>query len=305
MNTRLKDYIQLHFIIILWGFTAILGLLIKIPAYDLVFFRTLIACAGLLTIILIARLPVKVGTRDFLNLAGTGMLIATHWILFFGSARISTASVSLAGLSTISFWTSLLEPVMKGKKIEAIELLLGLLVILGLYLIFHFEFGYAAGLLMSLGCAFFGALFTVINSKITHRHNEYVITFYEMLAANITTGLFIIIYALFIVKQGPVFAAPSAWDWFYLSLLALVCTVYPFSVSVELMKRISAFMMNLSVNLEPVYGIILAVIIFGGREKMNTGFYFGTGIILFSVILYPVLKRQQDKWKLLKKGITG
>ncbi len=304
MNVRIKDYLQLHFIVVLWGFTAILGLLIKIPAYDLVFFRTLLASLGLLLIILIGNLRLNVGRKDFFRLMGTGGLIAVHWILFFGSARISTASVSLAGLSTISFWTSILEPVMKRKKVEMLEVFLGFVVIAGLYLIFHFDFGYAPGFIMSLISAFFGALFTVINSKITHRHNEYVITFYEMLAANIATAFFILLYSLSAFSSGKIFEFPDTWDLFYLSLLAFVCTVYPFSVSVELMKRISAFAVNLSVNLEPVYGIILAVIIFGGKEKMNTGFYSGTAIILLSVIIYPFLRKQQDRWRILKKGIT-
>jgi drug/metabolite transporter (DMT)-like permease len=298
LTGQLKDLFQLHFIILLWGFTAILGLLIKIPAFDLVFYRTLLASAGLIVIIFIGKFRFNVGRKDFLKLAGTGVLVAGHWILFFESARVSTASISLAGLSTISFWTSLLEPIMKKQKIQWLELLLGILVIFGLYLIFHFEFGFAVGMIMSLVSAFFGAVFTVINSKITHRHNEYVITFYEMVAASLTTALFIIIYSLFFLSDRHLFVLPSALDWFYLALLAFVCTVYPYSVSVELMKRISAFMMNLSVNLEPVYGIILAVIIFGEKEKMNSGFYMGTAVILLSVIIYPVLRRRQRKWKL-------
>ena len=305
MTGQFKDLVQLHFIILLWGFTAILGLLIKIPAFDLVFYRTLLASSGILAIIYIGKFRFNVGRKDLLRLIGTGILISAHWILFFESARVSTASISLAGLSTISFWTSLMEPIMKGQKIQPLELLLGILVIFGLYLIFHFEFGFAVGMIMSLVSAFLGALFTVINSKITHRHNEYVITFYEMVAANITTGLFIVVYSVFILADRQLFVLPSAWDWFYLALLAFVCTIYPFSVSIELMKRISAFMMNLSVNLEPVYGIILAVIIFGDSEKMNTGFYLGTFIILLSVIIYPILRKRQEKWKLVKKGLTG
>ena len=304
MKTSLKDYFQLHFIIILWGFTAILGLLIKIPAYHLVFYRTLLATCGILAIILIGNFTFRVGRKDFFNLIGTGIMISAHWILFFESARVSTASVSLAGLSTISFWTSLLEPIMKGKKIELLEVMLGILVIGGLYLIFHFEFGYAIGMLMSLSSAFLGALFTVINSKITHRHNEYVITFYEMMAANITTGLFIVIYSITISSTNNIFILPSPMDWFYLALLAFVCTVYPFSVSIELMKRITAFLMNLSVNLEPVYGILLAILIFGDKEKMNAGFYAGTFIILLSVIIYPLLRKRQDR-RMARKGLVG
>ncbi len=286
---------MLHFIIILWGFTAILGLLIKVPAVELVFFRTLLATGGLLFIILLLRPGFNVGSSDFFKLAGTGFLIGCHWLLFFGSARYSTASVCLAGMATTTFWTSLIEPILKGSRIETLQLFFGLVVICGLYLIFHFEFGYAIGLLMSVGAAFLGALFTVINSQITHRVNQYVITFYEMAAANITAGIFLLIYFMFVPIDQATGFAPSSWDWFYLSILAFVCTVFPFSISVELMKRVSAFMMNLSVNLEPVYGIILAVIIFGEKEKMNIGFYFGTLVILASVIAYPMIKNRMAK----------
>jgi drug/metabolite transporter (DMT)-like permease len=291
LNRNLKDFFILHFIIILWGFTAILGLLIRLPPTALVFYRTLLASAGLLAIIFFFRLDLSIPRKDFFKLFATGIVIAGHWLLFFGSARVSTASVCLAGLATTSFWTSLIEPWMKGRRAEALELSFGLIVILGLYLIFHFEFNYAFGLGLSLGSAFLGALFMVINSKITHRHNQYVITFYEISAACAVTGIFLLALMMADPSLSSTSLLPSAPDWLYLTILAFVCTIYPFSVSVELMKRLSAFMVNLSVNLEPVYGIILAVIIFGDREKMNTGFYFGTGIILTSVIAYPLIKR--------------
>ena len=290
----------MHFIIVLWGFTAILGLLIKIPAMELVFFRTMLASIGLMTVILIGKLSLRVSLIDLAKLSGTGILIAGHWILFFGSARISTVSVCLAGMATTSFWTSLMEPVLKKKPIELLEVFFGLLIIAGLYLIYHFEFNYVLGLTLSLGSAFLGALFTVVNSKITHHHNEFVISFYEMAAACITAGIFLFLYFYLIGSPEKINLNPSVWDWFYLVLLAFVCTVYPFSIAIELMKRISAFMMNLSVNLEPVYGIILAVIIFGDKEKMNTGFYLGTLVILASVITYPVIRNQLNRRKMMK-----
>jgi drug/metabolite transporter (DMT)-like permease len=298
LTASLKDHLHLHFIVILWGFTAILGLLIRIPALELVFLRTLLASAGLWAVIFIYRLHFQVGMPDFLKLAGTGILISGHWLLFFGSARFSNASVCLAGLATTTFWTSILEPVLKRKRMEPLELFFGLTVIGGLYLIFHFEFGYAIGLLMSVGAAFLGSLFTVINSKITHRHNQYVISFYEMIAANIMTGIFILVMMLLYPGSSLRLIAPAPMDWIYLATLAFVCTVYPFAVAVELMKRISAFTVNLAVNLEPVYGILLAVLIFGESEKMNPGFYSGTLVILISVVGYPVIRKRFNKRKL-------
>jgi drug/metabolite transporter (DMT)-like permease len=297
MIATYKDFLLLHFIIILWGFTAILGLLIETPPVELVFFRTMLATGGLGLIIALKSIRFRIGSRNILKLLGTGLLISAHWILFFGSARISTASVCLAGMATTSFWTSILEPISKGEKIKFLEVFFGFLVIAGLYLIFHFEFDHAAGLMLALGSAILAAAFTVINSHLTHSQNQYVISFYEMMGAFLTTALFLPIYALTFAENGSLQLVPSGMDWFYLSILAFVCTVYPFSISIELMKRISAFLVNLSVNMEPVYGIILAFLIFGEKEKMGTGFYLGTLVILLSVILYPVLRRLINRRK--------
>ena len=142
---------------------------------------------------------------------------------------------------------------------------------------------------MALASAMLAALFTVINSQFTNRHNPYMITFYEMCGAWMGTALFLVFYLFF--QSEPLNILPTFLDWFYLLILALVCTVYAYSVSVELMQKISAFALNLTNNLEPVYGIILAFLIFGEKEKMTSGFYLGTGIILLAVLLYPLLKR--------------
>lgn len=302
MRTQYKDFILLHFIVLLWGFTAILGLLIKIPPLELVFFRTLLASLGLIVIIFIRKLPLLVAPRYTMKLIATGFVIAAHWILFFGSARISTASVCLAGMATTSFWTSLIEPIVNRKKIQPLEVLFGIIVIAGLYLIFHFEFNHAWGLVLALASALLAAIFTVINSRLTHQHNEYTISFYEMLGACIITGLALLVYTIIYDSGNYIIALPSSTDWFFLTILALVCTVYPFAVSIELMKRISAFLVNLSINMEPVYGIILAFIFFGDKEKMNVGFYMGTLVILASVILYPIIRSLVNKRRLKLEG---
>lgn len=302
MRTQYKDFVLLHFIVLLWGFTAILGLLIKIPPLELVFFRTLLASLGLLLIIFFKKLPLLVTPRYTIKLLVTGFVIAAHWILFFGSARISTASVCLAGMATTSFWTSLIEPIVNRKKIQPLEVFFGMLVIAGLYLIFHFEFNHALGLALALVSALLAAIFTVINSKLTHKHNQYTISFYEMLGACMITGFVLLIYTIIYNPVDYIFTLPSSTDWFFLIVLALVCTVYPFAVSIELMKRISAFLVNLSINMEPVYGIILAFIIFGDKEKMNLGFYMGTLVILASVILYPIIRSLINKRRLKLPG---
>ncbi|MFW5759804.1 MAG: DMT family transporter [Cyclobacteriaceae bacterium] len=294
-----RDYLHLHFIVFLWGFTAILGLLITIPSVEIVFYRTGLAALALLIIMIVKGLSFKVHPRWLILMIFNGVLIGAHWILFFGAARVSTASVCLAGMATISFWTSILEPLAIRKKIKSYELLLGIIVIAGLYVIFRFEFNHALGLALALGSAFLAALFTVINLKFTHRYHHQSITFYEMMGANVSILLFFPFYARYFTDNG-LQLIPNFADWVYLLILALVCTVYAYSQAVSLMKRITAFGINLTVNLEPVYGIILAVIIFPESEKMNAGFYLGTIIILAAVLSYPVINR----WRKRRATVT-
>jgi len=286
-----KDYLHLHFLVLIWGFTAILGLLITIPPVEVVFYRTLFAFVGLGLLMYINKLSFSIGKAQIIRLFFTGSLIAGHWILFFTSARISTASVCLAGMATTSFWTSFLEPLVLKKKIIWYEVFLGLIVIVGLYIIFHFEFDHALGLLLALTSAFLAALFTVINGRFAKVLHHQTVTFYEMLGACISIVMFFPLYRLFFSENLQLNLQLSISDTFYILLLAIVCTVYAYSASIELMKKISAFSVNLTVNLEPVYGIILAVLIFGEKEKMHLGFYIGAGIILISVLAHPLLTK--------------
>ena len=286
-----KHYLLLHLVVLIWGFTAVLGLLISIPSVEVVFYRTLIASVALGILLTVWRQPIALGSAVTLRIMGTGVLIASHWILFFAAARVSNASVCLAGMATCSLWTSLLEPLMTGRKIRAYEVGLGLLVIVGLYVIFRFEFDHALGLTMAIASAMLGAVFTVLNAKFARHTNAYVITFYEMAGACLSIALFFPFYAAYLSEAGTLVLVPTATDWLYLLILSLVCTLYAFSVSVNLMKYVTAFAMNLTNNLEPVYGILLAVIVFGQREAMSPAFYLGTAIILLSVLAYPVIRR--------------
>ena len=291
-----RDYFELHFIVLLWGFTAILGMLITIPPVELVFYRTLLS-AFFLAFLLVSRgTSFKLGNKSILYMLLTGVLMGAHWITFFLSARVSNVSVSLAGFATIALWTSILEPLILTKKFQWYELLLGLVIILGLYIIFQFEFQHAWGLILGVISAFLGALFTVLNGRFTHDFDHYAITFYEMIGATISIVLVLPWYSS--SQPYGLQLLPTSMDWLYLVILALVCTVYAYSISVELMKRISAFAINLTVNLEPVYGIIMAVIIFGEKERMTSGFYWGTAIILLAVLSYPIFNRLFANYKL-------
>lgn len=300
MNPALKDYLMLHFVVLIWGFTAILGLLISLPALELVFYRTLIASVGVAFLFLVKKESILIPAPAMIKVVATGFVIALHWILFFWSARVSTASVCLAGMATTSLWTAFVDPIINRTKVKWYEVGLGLMVISGLLVIFSFETGYWLGLSMALVSALLSAVFSTINGRLTQHHNPYQITFYEMAGACLFTLLFMPVYSRFMTDGEGIDWSWIGNDWLWLFLLGGICTVYAFSVSVELMKRLSVFTVNLTINLEPVYGIILAVLIFGESEKMTPQFYLGTAIILVSVLSYPVMNYWNKRRKIVR-----
>ncbi len=302
---RLKDFLELHFIIFLWGFTAILGKLISIPAVELVAIRTLITCLSLALIIYFRGGLFKIGTLPFLQMLAVGFLISGHWILFFASARVASISISLAGLATSSLWTALLEPMFTKKQIKPHEIILAILIMIGLYVIFQFEFDHAVGIVMAVGSALMASLFTIINSRLTKQYPSGTITCYEMGGACLATVLFFPVYLAFFTDSTSLDFSLSAMDWVWLLILTLVCTVYAYTGGVRLMQRISAFAMNLTVNLEPVYGILLAWIIFGEKERMSAGFYSGALIILAAVFIYPILDSVYNRRQALKAALPN
>lgn len=294
MATR-SDYVKLHFIVFLWGFTAVLGKLITIPTVEMVLYRTLLAALGMAIVIIASRRgTLQVAPHDLFKLLAIGFIVAVHWLAFFGSARVSNVSVSLVGFATNSLWAALLEPWFNRTRIKKFELLLGLVVILGLYIIFSFNFQYKLGLLLGIGAGFTSALFAVFNAKLVKRIPAFTITLYEMTGAFLSIALFLPLYKITLAENHQLQLNPTRMDWLYITVLAGVCSVYAYSVGVELMKKISVFLLQLTLNLEPVYGIIMAVIIFKDKEKMGLNFYIGTAVILSAVALYPVLKRRFD-----------
>lgn len=301
---RLKDFLELHFVIFLWGFTAILGKLITIPAVELVALRTLITALALGAIIYKFRTPFWLGRAKMLQIVGVGFLIAAHWILFFAAARVSSVSISLIGMATCSLWTAFLEPLFTKSKVKPHEILLALLILAGLYIIFRneTEFNSILGLGMAIGSALLASIFTIINAKLVKQIPSTTITCYEMAGAFLGTVLFFPVYTTYFVESGQLNFSLIPMDWVYLLILTLACTVYAYTAGVRLMQRISAYTMNLTVNLEPVYGIILALFIFNEGEQMSTGFYLGASVVLLSVFIYPVLDAYAERRKKLKQA---
>lgn len=287
-STSVRSYLHLHFLVMIWGFTAIVGLMVSISPVALVLYRTFFAAIGLGVVLLLSKKRFAIAGRDLASILGVGFLLSAHWMLFFASARISTASVCLAGMATTSLWTSLLEPLVNKRKISPLEVGLGILAFAGLYVVFRFEFDHALGLGLAIASAMLAASFTVANSRLVQRIDAWVITFYEMLGASLFSLLFLGISESKNWNGGAPFI-PARSDWVWILFLALVCTVYASTMATQLMKQFSAYLINLTINLEPVYGIALAFFIFGEKERMTQGFYMGTLLILLAVILYPLL----------------
>ena len=290
-NDKLLNYFHLHFIVFIWGFTAVLGDLISIEAVPLVWHRMLLGSLFVLIYIIYNKGMLKVSLRSLIKFAFVGLLIALHWLAFFSAVKVSNVSITLAMMSTGAFFASFLEPIFFKRKIIGYEVIFGLIVIIGLYIIFKVESEYLSGILLALLASFLGALFSIFNGMMVKSHNATVISFYELLFGVV----FITIYILSTDGFDNAFFNLSGSDWTYLIILASICTAYAFIASVHVMKWISPYTVMLTTNMEPVYGILLALLILGEKEYMSPTFYLGAIIILLTVVLNGIIKtRKKD-----------
>lgn len=290
-NAKTLNYLHLHFIVFIWGFTGVLGALISIDAVPLVWYRMLIAAFLIFFYLKIRKINLRFRKITLLGFTLAGIIIALHWITFFAAIKASNVSVTLAVLSTGAFFASLLEPIFYNRRIIWYEVLFGIFVIFGLYIIFEVETHYVTGILLALSSAFLSALFSVINGKFAVKYNASAISFWELLAGTICVSL----YLLFSGSFTQSFFTLSTSDWMYLLLLASACTAYAFIASVHVMKWIKPYSVMLTINMEPVYGIILALIILGDSENMSPQFYYGSLIIIATVIANGVIKNRMEK----------
>lgn len=288
-KTELKNYLHLHFLVFIWGFTAILGALISIDAIPLVWYRMLFAVIIVFIYFIIKKKPLRIGPKALLKFLISGIIIAVHWIFFFSAIKVANVSVALIALSTGALFASFIEPLFFRRRINFLELLFGLIVIAGLYLILNFEGGYTLGIIYALIASFLSVLFSVLNGLFVRKYTAEVISFYQLLFGVGFITLYILVTTGFTMEQ---FALKSS-DFIYLFILSSICTAYAFIVSVKIMKHLTPYTVILTLNLEPVYGIILAVIIFGEKEKMSTQFYVGGAVILLIVIINGILKNKK------------
>jgi len=296
MKLNLKsNLLILHLTVIVWGFTGILGALITINETQLVWYRVLIAFVSLFIYFKWKKRDIKVSRNVFLKLFFTGAIVGLHWILFFGAIKNSTVSVAMVCLSSLTLFTAILEPILNKTKISKLEVVVGLLIIFGIYLIFKFETQYKVGIIMGLTSALCASFFSIINAKQAKNRPATIISFYELLGAFFWISIY-----LFIIEGFNSSMKLIPLDLIYLLILGTICTSVAYVAGVSVMKELSAFRVALITNLEPVYAIILALIIFGKDEKMTNGFYIGAVIILGAIFLFPLVKKKIEIRKITK-----
>lgn len=287
-DKNLNSYLHLHLIVFIWGFTAVLGALITLDALPLVWFRMLFAVVFIGIYIAFKKISLELNYKVIIKLLLAGLIIALHWFTFFEAIKVSNISVTLACLSTGAFFTSILEPIFFKRKVILYEVLFGLIVIAGLYLIFQVEGKYVYGIILALTSAFLSASFSIINGKFAKEYDSSAISFYELVGG-------VLFFSLFLAYEGSfsvAFFQLSANDFMWLMVLSSVCTAYAFIASVAVMKYLSPYTVMLTINLEPIYGIVLALLVFGAKEQMNSQFYIGALIILSTVILNGIFKNR-------------
>ncbi|WP_372793335.1 DMT family transporter [Lutibacter sp.] len=290
-KTKLNNYLHLHLLVFIWGFTAILGALISVDAIPLVWYRMFFAVLILLIYFLIKKKSLKTSPRALLKFLLSGIIIALHWIAFFSAIKVANISIALVAMSTGALFTSLIEPLFFKRRLIILELFFGLIVIAGLYIIFNVESQYALGIIYALIASFLSALFTVLNGLYIRKHEADIISFYQLLFGVAFISIYVLATADFSIQD---FSLKNS-DIIYLLILSSICTAYAFVVSVNIMKYLTPYTVMLTVNLEPVYGIILAVLFFGDKEKMSPQFYIGGLVIVTTVIINGILKNKKSK----------
>ncbi|HOK21462.1 MAG TPA: DMT family transporter [Bacteroidales bacterium] len=282
-----SSYFELHFVVLLFGITGVLGKLISLSALSLVFYRMIIAAVFLFFWLKIKKINLSLTKRTLLISIITGIIMALHWYLFFYAIKISTVSLVLGLLGTGTLFTSLLEPLLLKKKFSFVDLVFALPILIGVLLIYWGEPVHWRGLIIAILSYLLFSIFSVINKKIGFNNDTLVISFWEFISGGI--------FMFFLTWENNDLSFPNITDSFYLLILAIGCTAYAFSALIRLMKTYSAYLVIMHVNLEPVYAIILSVIIFGESEILSFWFYIGAAIIISSLFFYQIWYSKQEK----------
>jgi drug/metabolite transporter (DMT)-like permease len=287
-----RDYLQLHLVVLAWGLTAILGKLIILAPVDLVVGRTALAALGFALLARFSRRDLRIPRTRILGMLGVGAILGMHWILFFWSARLATASVCLAAMPTSMLWCSIIEPLIDGsRRWRLSELLVGVIMVGAVWLIYEVEFRYWLGFSVAIAAAVFAAFFATFSKQQVAKDTHWsVIGFFQMSGACLAA-----LMSRPFLEKGLLPALPDAYSAFWLLVLAMICTVAAYAGFMDVLRRVSVFTVNVIYNMEPVYGILLAALVFGRAEFMSGGFYVGAGIIIAVVLALPWMRRWVEK----------
>lgn len=294
-----RAYWELHVAVLLFGFTAVLGSLIQLNALALVWWRVVIT---VISLVLLGALRGRAGGLSqvqWQQLLGIGVLVGLHWVAFYGAIKLSNASIGVLTIASITFFTALLEPLLLGQRRQWLELAWSLLLFPGIWLVVqHVDFSMWRGIAAGLLAAFLAALFTILNKKQVANIAPQTITAIELSGAGVFLTLLLLV-AEGLPGQQLTFWPPRWQDWVYLLALGLGCTTLAYVLSLRALRQVSAYVANLAINLEPIYGIALAWLILPDNRTLAPGFYLGASIILFSVLGYPLL---QWRLALMRRG---
>ncbi len=284
-----RDYLNLHFYVLLMGFTAILGDLISLSAASLVSWRTGLAGIALFTwVFLSPGKSAKIALKPALGMIATGLVLGLHWLCFYGSIKLANVSICLTGMASISLFTAIIEPIITKRPFRREELWVGLIVIAGLSLVLSFAFDHWLGFLVSVLGALLAAIFPSYTRLYVQRgYSAIVITAYEMIGATIVCLVAALLWGDKLI--------PTAADWLWIAILSGVCTVYAFALFVHLLRRMTAYTTALALNFEPVYGILLAAWLLNEHEELDIRFYFGTFILVLASFIHTRLVARQRR----------
>ena len=284
--------IKLHIAVFLAGFTGVLGVLITLNEALLVWYRIFITVVSLFILLVWRKNLQKVSNAKVLQLILIGCLIAIHWVCFYGSIKYSNVSIGLVCFASTGLFTAVLEPLFTKKQFSWTEVALGSISLLGIYLIFHFDARYRTGIMIGIASALFAAIFSVLNKR-----NVSLIAPQTMMLYELSGGLLILtlLMPFYLQKFPPTHVFPTIAEWGWLLVLSWFCTVWAMDLMLQALQKVSAFTQNLSLNLEPVYGILLAFVLFHEQKQLQSSFYLGFSLIALSVALqmFRVMKKQK------------
>ena len=287
-----KSYLLLHTAVIFLGFSGVFGKLISLNEGLITWYRVLFSAIILFFIIKLFKIPNKINFKEKIAIGKIGILITLSWVLFYASIKYSNISIGVICFCMASFFTAVFEPLINKQKFRSSEFLLSTLTLIGVSFIFHFDTSYRIGILLGIISPLFSSLYTIYNERLVKNYDSKLINYYQMIGGTIALGLALPFFLYFFTTANLI---PSAKDLFYLILLSLFCTVGVYVTFTELLKKLSAFTINLSINLEPVYAIIIAFLFFGEGKEVNFSFYIGLFFVILSVILQTVISIKRNK----------